>query len=435
MTGSRSAVDAPSDSACDYDIVIAGGGMVGASLALQLQRHSQSALKILVVEAFEVPAVKAQPVYSPSFDARSTALSYGSRIIFEQLGVWSQLAEHVAAIKTIHVSERGGFSSATMAAEEMNWPALGYVIENAWLGSVLLKQVREHAAISFACPASVEAVEPCCGSVLITLKEGTAERKLRAQLLVIADGAQSGLRQQLGIQAQVQDYQQSALVANVCFEKAHQSVAYERFTDEGPMALLPLPASEQGQPRAALVWTNSAEKIAALSQCDEQEFLAQLQQRFGHRLGAFTRVGERVSYPLKLVEAQEQVRSGVVVMGNAAHSLHPVAGQGFNLALRDCARLTDVLVAASPNTLGKIEVLQGYQQSQTLDQYKTIVFSDKVGAFFAHKSNALSILRHLGLAAMDVLPSFKESFVRHAAGQHQGAALGFVKSAVKKNIK
>ena len=410
----------------DYDVIIAGGGMVGASLALQLSCQSDSALNILVVESFPLPVAGAAPVYRPSFDARSSALSYGSRLILEKLGVWPALAEQLSMIKRIHVSERGSFGSATLEGADIGWPELGYVIENAWLGNVLLSALRQRKNINFCSPANVRSISPRQNGVDVCIDSKDDQQLLRTQLVVVADGADSGLRKQLGIEASVQDYRQTALIANVCFSQPHQGCAYERFTDQGPMALLPLTDSEQRQARSALVWTLADEQARHLSECDEAEFLATLQQRFGHRQGEFIRVGDRFSYPLKLVESQEQVRSGIVVMGNAAHSLHPVAGQGFNLALRDCASLSEVLVDAhrQQQCLGDLSLLQGYREKQRFDQDKTVMFSDRVTALFSNRLLALSLLRNIGLLGLDITPALKQQFIVHAAGLHDGAAGG-----------
>jgi len=409
-----------------YDVVIAGGGMVGASLALALSRQSGGAIRVLVVESFPLPpANSAGPVYRPSFDARSTALSFGSRKILEQLDIWPALSAHLASIDTIHVSEKAKLGSTLMHAEEMDWPALGYVVENAWLGTVLLSQLREQPGVTFCCPASVSKIQPEASGVSVGIVEGEQEKYIAAQLVVVADGAQSALRSQLGIDTRENDYEQTALIANVCFTKSHRGVAFERFTDSGPMALLPLADSERGEPRSALVWTNDHCDAEQLLADDDAIFLGKLQERFGNRLGEFTRVGERASYPLKLIEATEQYRAGIAVMGNAAHSLHPVAGQGFNLALRDCASLARRLVDAQRDgrPLGELALLADYFNSQADDQLATVGFSDKVSEVFSLGA-PVSLLRGLGLAAMDVIPPLKNSFVRRAAGMHDGAATG-----------
>lgn len=419
-----------STSTVDYDVVIAGGGMVGASLALQLSAYSREQLKVLVVESFPLPPVTAgasanPPQYSPSFDARSTALSYSSRLILQSLGVWPLLARHLADINTIHVSDRGHFGSTVMQHEDVGWPSLGYVVENAWLGNVLLATLRQKANIDFMALASVEVIQPRRQGVTLTVRQQDQRQAINAQLAIIADGANSGLRQKLGIATTVSDYRQAALIANVSFDKPHNGTAYERFTDQGPMALLPLTDDDRGQPRAALVWSLPHRQARSLCDGDENSFLGCLQQRFGHRLGEFTRVGERFSYPLKLVEAEEQVRSGVVVMGNAAHSIHPVAGQGFNLALRDCTRLSTLLVQAfeRQQELGALPLLQQYSQQQYFDQRKTIGFSDRLPALFSSEQWAVSLLRGMGLGMLDVSPMVKSQFIHHAAGLHDGTAL------------
>ena len=410
-----------------YDIVIAGGGMVGASLALQLSHHSQQQLRILVVENFPIATeADAIPNYHSTFDARTTALSYSSQLILQPLGVWPMLQQHFTSIDRIHVSERGRLGSTTLRPDDVNWPALGYVIENAWLGSVLLSALREKNNIEFLAPATVKNISPQQQGVKLTIEQDASEKIINAQLAVIADGANSGLREQLGIAAKVHSYQQTALIANVSFTKAHNGCAYERFTDQGPIALLPLNDSELGQPRAALVWSLPNTEAQYLCDCDQQEFLHRLQQRFGHRQGEFIRVGDRFSYPLTLIEAEEQVRSGIVVMGNAAHSLHPVAGQGFNLALRDCARLTQIVVKAYQNkqALGELVLLQSYQQQQQFDQQKTITFSDQLPTLFTRDQWPLSLLRGVGLGVLDIAPLLKTQFIHHAAGVHDGAATG-----------
>lgn len=414
----------------DYDIVIAGGGMVGASLALLLSHHSGGRLNILVVESVKSSDIDTakKPEYRPSFDARSSALAYGSRLILEPLGIWPQLAEHCTGIDSVHVCERGRPGSTLMTADEVKWPALGYVIENAWLGKVLLQALRQQNNIHFCSPASVSSLAAIADGVNVEVdhQQHNPER-FCAQLAVVADGAHSALRRQLGIAVDTHDYQQSALIANVSFSKKHQGRAYERFTNQGPMALLPLADSEQGRPRAALIWTLPAADANKLRDCDEQQFLCQLQQCFGSRQGEFTQVGQRATYPLALIQTHEQVRSSIVVMGNAAHALHPVAGQGFNLALRDCARLSAIIAERShrQDALGDLTALNHYFHQQQFDQQKTIGFSDYLPSVFSHRFCGAGIMRSVALATLDVLPSVKRHFLHHAAGLHDGAALNY----------
>lgn len=401
------------------DIVIAGGGMVGVSLALQLGAVLPSQVSIRLVESFAVPAAVQESSfeYHPSFDARSTALSYSSRVIYEQMGVWEQLQQRACPIDSIHVSTRGRFGSTVLHAQEHGWDSLGYVVENAWLGNALIQALHQQGRVEICSPASVSAATPMEEGLRLQLT-GTDEAEIETALLLVADGAASKLREQLGVAVVEKPYGQHALVANVAFSESHGNCAYERFTDEGPLALLPLLTGHAGENRSALVWTLPPERAQSLLAAGEEELVAALQDRFGYRLGRITQVGERSSYPLSLVQSSEQVRRGVVVMGNAAHALHPVAGQGFNLALRDVAELGRVLAdgLAKGRSPGDLAVLEKYQRSQQADQEKTITFSDQVPALFMHADPAIGLGRDLALAGLDVLPALKREFVRHAAG-------------------
>ncbi|MBW2940656.1 2-octaprenyl-6-methoxyphenyl hydroxylase [Zhongshania aquimaris] len=409
----------------DYDVVIAGGGMVGASLALCLDKYSQAGLRVLVVENFPLPPHgEGKPAYRPSFDARSTALSFGSAQIYEELAVWPLLTEHICAISQVHVSDRGHFGSVLMSAESQGWRALGYVVENAWLGNVLLNQLRQNTAVEFLSPASVESVVVSKSYATLSVREGDSLREVTTQLVAIADGADSGLRTQLGIGASVDDYHQVAVIANVATEKPHKGCAYERFTERGPLALLPLLADESGMSRSALVWTFPEAMADEVAMWSDEEFLAELQRNFGYRLGRLRKVGQRNAFPLRLMQADEQVRGQVAVLGNAAHSLHPVAGQGFNLALRDVACLSRLVATAHSRgeNLGDLKLLQKYINSQRGDQLVTTTFSDQLTGIFSNRKPMLSLFRNLGLSMLDVTPPAKSRFVARAAGILPGAA-------------
>ncbi len=442
-----------------YDVIIAGGGMVGISFALALNRLSDGKLNILIAESFSLPQnSQTQPIYRPSFDARATALSYGSRCIFENLGAWSTLEQHVAAITDIHVSERQRFGSVHLTAQERGWPALGYVVENMWLGSVLSNELRKHPSITLLSPATVIDGKPGSDCARVVIEHNGEQKSFNASLLAIADGVNSSLRTKLNIGVNEHDYERQAIVANLCCSQPHHGFAYERFTDWGPMALLPLVSSSE--PRMALVWTMNHERAAQLLEASDAEFLRVLQQRFGNRQGYFTRIGERHAYDLKLVTAEEQIRRQIVLIGNAAHSLHPVAGQGFNLALRDVQRLAEIICSAAQGSpyeiggvpegrgghvlmddpsvasrhlpyyigeanarIGELNVLQRYLQTQKNDQWKTLQFSDRITALF-EKPGLIAGSRHLGLLALDLNSELKNRFVDQTAGFHAGAPLG-----------
>ncbi|MEH6551844.1 MAG: 2-octaprenyl-6-methoxyphenyl hydroxylase [Pseudomonadales bacterium] len=401
-----------------YDIVIAGGGMVGASLACALAVSPACGdLRILVVEGFALPADDQTPLYQPSFDARSTALAAGSRVILEAMGVWAHLSQHLSPIEKIHVSNRGRAGSSLLDAEREQLPALGYVVENQWLGRVLLARLQSLPAVSWCSPAKVSKVGMGEALAQITIELDGHSQSISAELLVIADGAGSPLARSLGIDYREQDYRHSAIIANIALGKPHSGVAYERFTDEGPMAMLPL-SDNQSNARSALVWTMATAAAQSLMEASEDDFLARLQDRFGYRLGRLQRVGERAIYPLGLIESCEQVRRNVVVMGNAAHFLHPVAGQGFNLALRDIARLVQCLGegVAAGQAVGDVSALRNYSEQQQWDQRKTTLFSDQVGQVFMSSQPLFALARDAGLSMLDVFSPLKSRFVKETAG-------------------
>lgn len=383
-------------------LAIIGGGLVGASLALALQETARArGWRIALIEPF-APGND----YQPSYDARSTALSYGSRLIYERMELWQHIAQRAEPIQQIHVSDRGRFGATRLQAIEEGVPALGYVVENAWIGHCLW-QVLDPDVIEWRCPAEVVGMQRLEGGHRLVLNDETC---LDCDLAVLADGGRSGLREQLGIGVSAKPYRQSALIANVSPLEAHRGQAFERFTDDGPMALLPLTDN-----RCALVWTRASADAERLLRASEASFLSELQQAFGYRLGALQQVGARHLYPLSLVEAQEQVRPHLVVLGNAAHSLHPIAGQGYNLSLRDTLALAEVL-ADSEAPLGDYATLQRYLQRQQLDQQLTVGFSDQVTRLFSNGQPLLTAGRNLGLLGLDLLPPAKRWFARQAMG-------------------
>ncbi|MDH0745844.1 2-octaprenyl-6-methoxyphenyl hydroxylase [Pseudomonas sp. GD03842] len=385
-----------------FDLAIVGGGLVGASLAMALQSGAKArGWKIVLIEPF-APG----DAWQPSYDARSSALSFGARQIYERLGLWQQVARRAEPILQIHVSDQGRFGATRLSSMQEGVPALGYVVENAWLGQCLW-QGLDRDVISWRVPAEVKAMEALSNGYRLTLSD---ESEIDCNLAVLADGGRSSLREQLGIGVRTVPYDQCALIANITPGEAHGGQAFERFTDNGPMALLPLPEN-----RCALVWTRTGEDVKRLMALDDRSFLAELQSVFGYRLGALQQVGARHSYPLALIEAEEQVRSNLVVLGNAAHSLHPIAGQGFNLSLRDAAALAHALLTshASP---GDLATLQTYRDRQYRDQKVTVGFSDQVTRLFGSREPMIAAGRNLGLLGLDLLPSAKSWFARQAMG-------------------
>lgn len=398
------------DTAVQYDLAIIGGGMVGASLALGLAQTLPQ-LRIIVLEAFAIPTGSSD--FQPSYDARSTALSMSTRNYYQRIGIWSELESKVTPIHNIHVSDRGHFGNVRLNYLDQGVDALGYMVENRELGNTLLAQISNCPTIEWCCPAKVESINMVENGASLKCTQTDQNIDVQTKLVVVADGGRSNLVSQLGIEQDSHDYNQLGIIANVSSDQPHNGNAYERFTARGPMALLPLDGN-----RSALVWTleeDHAEQVLAL---DDQAFLAELQRSFGYRAGNFMKVGSRHSYPFIRVQAREQVRSNLVLLGNAAHALHPVAGQSFNLSLRDTGALIEALKNAVENgqSIGSIEVLNGYVAQQLWDQDKTIATSQALVELFSHSNPAVSMLRDLGLVAMESLPQAKGWFNRQASG-------------------
>ena len=389
--------------------------MVGVSLALQLADVMPATTSICLVEGFAFPQISpdGKPQYHPSFDARSTALSYSTRLIYEQMQVWDELQQWLCPIDSIHVSNRGRFGSTLLQAAEYSWPALGYVVENAWLGNALIQALYRQDRVELRSPAKVLGVTPKGEGVSLRL-EGDGLEELDAGLLVVADGANSGLRDALGVVVEEKSYQQHALIANIATAQEHRGCAYERFTDEGPLALLPLLPGPAGENRSALVWTLPPDQAAELLDCSSAQFLQQLQQRFGYRLGRLLQVGERHSYPLALMQATEQVRQAVVVMGNAAHALHPVAGQGYNLALRDVAELAELIVSADDP--GNELLLAEYYASRFNDMQRVHTITDTLVKLFSNNISVVGHARAMGLICVNLIAPIRTLMARQSMG-------------------
>jgi 2-octaprenyl-6-methoxyphenol hydroxylase len=379
-----------------FDVAIVGGGMVGASLAVAL---APLGLRVALIESVPV-----QSESQPSFDERTTALSNGSRRILTSLGVWETVSPEASPIRRIHVSDQGRFGFARIDAAEEGVAALGFVLANRVLGAALWQRLARESAIETFCPARVEELTTAADAV--TLRAGAGEdqsRTLRARLLVAADGANSTIRQALGIEATTWDYEQTAIITNVATRKFHDYVAYERFTSTGPLAVLPL-----ADGRCTVVWTLAPEAAQAAMQLDDAAFLARLQERFGFRLGRLTRVGRRHAYPLALTQAEERVGRRVVIIGNAAQGLHPIAGQGFNLGLRDVATLAEV-IAESPGSLGEDSMLDRYDEWRRTDRRGVIAFTDGLVRLFRSPLGSVKMARDLGMLLFDVMPPAKSA--------------------------
>jgi 2-octaprenyl-6-methoxyphenol hydroxylase len=388
-----------------FDIAIVGGGMVGATLAVAL---APLKLRVAVIEAIAHNAAT-----QPSFDERTTALSNGSRRILETIGVWPSLSALATPIRKIHVSDQGRFGFARIDAAEQGLNALGYVVPNRALGDALWSRLSESTGLKVFCPAEVTRITTGEQSVGVEIAAAGDKTLIDTKLIVAADGAQSAVRSAFGVEASARDYGQTAVITTVLPQRFHDNVAYERFTPDGPLALLPLDGG-----RCTLVLTLNTDAAHSALAWSDQEFLGELQRRFGFRLGRFLKVGRRVPYPLSLTRAMRLSSARCVIIGNAAQSLHPVAGMGFNLGLRDVATLAELVAerAGKGTDPGSAEMLAEYDAWRAADRRGVIAFTDGLVRVFANPLGSVRRLRNLGLLAFDLLPPAKDALSRLSTG-------------------
>lgn len=391
----------------DFDILIIGGGLVGASLACALRRSS---LRIGVVEA-EAEALSATA--QPRYDDRTLALAYGSKIIFDSMGAWDEGVLDATPIENIHISDRGRFGITRLSAAQAGLPALGYVVTHRALGAELFKSLQGSKQVEWLCPAEMQTIDFAPEAARVTLRHAGATRTVSARLVIAADGAHSAARAAAGLGAERIEYGQTAVVSTVTAGVPHGNTAYERFTDTGPLALLPL-----SENRCALVWSAEEKEVRTILDWSDAEFLAHLQERFGDRLGRFSRPGRRAAYPLALTRVPEQVRPRLALIGNAAHTVHPVAGQGFNLGLRDVAALAEILIDAerAGEDIGGFMTLRRYAAGRRRDNQATAVFTNGLIRVFSNNVFPLTFLRNAGLLAVDLMPGVKRGLVRVTSG-------------------
>ncbi|EXI39021.1 FAD-dependent monooxygenase [Acinetobacter baumannii] len=395
-------------------VIIVGGGMVGLSLSLMLAKAN---IAVKLLEAVKYPNYDDQNVapYHSSFDARNTALSRRSVQIYQKLGLWDALQQHATPILQVHITEQGSFGKARLVAEQEKVESFGQVIENAWLGRVLLTQVRQQPLIELIDGVQVTALTQDAEQVHIEAQRGDEVLKLESKLLIAADGRDSFCRQAIGVGVDVHDYDQVAIVTTVQTSKPHEHVGFERFSALGPLALLPLP----GEYRRSVVWpVKKGTEGEWLGEENDQHFLDALQKTYGDRAGKFEKTGKRFSYPLSQVLAHKQAVGRVILMGNAAHTIHPVAGQGFNLCLRDADVLLRYLVnqLSASDDIGNPDNLLAYEEARLSDQQRVIKFCDTVVRGFSNQNPLLKLIRNTGLIAFDVIPGVKPLVANYAMG-------------------
>lgn len=384
-----------SERAREFDVVVAGGGMAGAGVSLAL---APLGMRIAIVEA-RPP----QSILAPGYDDRCTALSAGSRRILDALGVWPALAPHAAAIRQVHVSECGRAGSARLDAGELALEALGWVIDNPRLTPAFDGALASCANISRLQPATVVGLRQAGDGVEVDLDLDGIVQTCRAGLLVGADGARSAVRVMAGIDSTTRDYGQTAVVANITPQLSHRGRAWERFTPQGPLAVLPL-----ADHRCGIVWTVATTDADAVMALDDAAFADRLNALFGRRLGEIERVGRRQAWPLVRTLARRQWAGQVALVGNAAHSLHPIAGQGLNLSLRDCAALAKALADGRS--------LSDWAAGRHADQRRVGLFVDGLNGLFTLGLPLLGTLRGAGLGAFGLFGPGRRLLARYGAG-------------------
>ncbi|MFD0707357.1 2-octaprenyl-6-methoxyphenyl hydroxylase [Photorhabdus akhurstii] len=386
------------------NVIIVGGGMTGATLALAISSLSKGQIHVSLIEAAE-PEQK-----HPGFDARAIALAYGTCQRLQQIGVWSALEEYVIPITHVHVSDRGHAGFVNLYAKEYNIPALGNVIELYDAGKCLFGLLKNAPGVTLYCPSKVMAVERTLSSVAVTLDSG---ERLQGELLVAADGSHSAIGRACNIQWQRHAYEQVAVITNVLTSEHPRGSAFERFTEHGPLALLPMSGG-----RSSLVWCHQLARQKEIASWNNEQFLRQLQQAFGWRLGKILETGHRHSYPLTLSTANQQISHRLALVGNAAQTLHPIAGQGFNLGMRDVMTLARIVseAFAAGQDIGAYQVLANYQQQRILDRENTIDITDGLIRIFANRYFPLQIGRHFGLMMMEKCSPMRDILARQTLG-------------------
>ena len=389
----------------NYDVLIVGGGLAGNCLALELR---DTGLAVAIIEANTPAQLQASPA-----GERALALAAGTVNELEALGLWQGISTKATPIKQIHISDRGHFGKTRLSAQKENVPALGYVITARDIETHLTEQVQQ-ANIEQLCPARLMGLISSDTHINVSLKHHNESLNITAKLLVGADGGNSSVRQLLDIGQHCTDYGQTALVTTVKTTVPHQNTAFERFTSSGPLALLPIAKNH-----CAVVWTRSHEAAESLMLGSEADFLAELQECFGYRLGKLSLIAPRRAFPLSLIRADTMTKGRAVIIGNAAHQLHPVAGQGFNLGLRDVVTLARLLKETDANhslDIGSQEFLRSYTNARQKDHDLVVGFTDQIVKIFSNDWLPLAAARNIGLTLLDHLPIAKSRLTRQAMG-------------------
>jgi 2-octaprenyl-6-methoxyphenol hydroxylase len=385
------------------DVLIVGGGLVGASLACALASLD---LQITVVESIPFESDK-----QPSFDERTIAITWSSRRVFEAIGIWDEIASDAHTIRSIHVSDRGHAGIVRLHCSLINTEALGYVIPTRSIGQSLVNRLQKASSIRYIAPFNATNLAISAEAVIVDCEETSSP--LSSSLLVIADGGRSPFAHKAGINKTKKRYPQSALVMIVGSNREHDGMAFERFTRHGPIALLPIDKT-----RFAITWTMPTHQAQIYAQLPTSEFLHQLQRAFGERAGLFIQVGKRKIYPLHRTTVVAPSAHRTVLVGNAAHEVHPVAGQGFNLGLRDVAELAEIIACATEKgqDIGHSTIVNQYARSRRHQTQRVAAFTDGLIQLFGATTPGAGLLRSVGLSAIELLPPVKRLLLRRTAG-------------------
>ncbi|MEX6632707.1 UbiH/UbiF/VisC/COQ6 family ubiquinone biosynthesis hydroxylase [Hyphococcus lacteus] len=394
-----------------FDIAIVGGGLSGGLAALAL---ASKGFRCAVIDAGDPAKMR-----DAAFDGRTTAISYASARVFRRLGLWDQIAPHAEPIRDILVTDgraKSRFDQGTVSSFHLHFDSrelgddqpLGWIVENRVLRNVLFDAIATKSDIALFAPAKRNAAKFQSGSAVVTLED---EREIRATLVVAADGRMSSLRAEANIKTNHWRYAQTGIVATVAHERPHEGVAQEFFLPGGPFAILPMTEN-----RSSLVWTEKSDAALAYMALDENKFRIEIENRFGDYLGAVTPTGPRWSYPLAFTLAQSYVAPRLALIGDAAHAIHPIAGQGFNLGVKDIAALADVLGDGRDVGLdiGALTVLQNYQQWRRFDSAALALGTDLLNRLFSNDIAPLRIARDIGMGAVNAVTPLRKFFMRQA---------------------
>lgn len=383
-----------------FDLIIVGGGLVGAGLAVALR---SSGYRIALIDS-RMPS---------SDDPRLFALNSTSCQFLENLKLWPQLAPHASPIQEVHVSHRGHFGSVRLRSQEVQLPQLGYVIPARYIEAALNDALTTLPDCTVYRPAKLERLSQDHQSVFLEVSSEAGNKTLEAPIVIGADGTESTVRSQLSIKTDIFEYQQSAIVTRTTLKRSHHHIAHERFIEDGAIAMLPLTENE-----CATIWSGSNSSITALMDLSDENFLQALQAQFGYRSGRFEKISQRHVFPLRMVRAEKAVEGGVLLLGNSAHTLHPIAAQGFNLAIFEVAALAEAMMEKKSQQAEFTSAdLQAINERTQKQQATSMGVSHRLSRLFSHSSAILSLGVQIGMVGLDAMTPIKKRFIESIMGR------------------